>query len=306
MSPSIDIPPDLLGMFKQQESPLPASAAADLEMLCAALDTLQAGAQTDLNALASCLSRLSEWLKNQPEAAPDDVSGWTSELFGVKGMGGMLTCHSDRWEVIFHQDGSGQPYMGMWQSRLPEESNRGGLFKIQVGDEGTQLVLECARPLQVSLSGFGTAVWGVMDAFYQGLDSRRLPNLPVAHPPSQKLHVSPSAPKILGVEPSVDATPSILDKPSKRQTPPVPLPSENVERETAPGEQPVVNQPETWKCACGNTNTGEFCPKCGTKKSVPVVEQKNTPIQPAFCRHCGGVLSAGARFCRNCGTKVQG
>jgi hypothetical protein len=83
-------------------------------------------------------------LKNQPEAAPDDVSGWTSEPFGVKGMGGMITCRSDRWEVIFNQDGSGQPYLGMWQSRLPGETHRNGSFKIKAGGGETQLVLEGA------------------------------------------------------------------------------------------------------------------------------------------------------------------
>jgi hypothetical protein len=41
MSPSIEIMPDLLGMFKKEESAVPTSTAADLETLCAALDLLQ-------------------------------------------------------------------------------------------------------------------------------------------------------------------------------------------------------------------------------------------------------------------------
>jgi hypothetical protein len=309
MSPSIDITPDLLGMFKQQDSALPASAAAELETLCAALDLLQTGAQADLNALAGCLSSLSDWLKNQQASAPDDASGWTSEPFGVMGMGGMLTCRSDRWEVIFNQDGSGQPYMGMWQSRLPGETNRSGSFKIKASDGGTLLVLEGSRPLQVSLPGFGAAAWGSLGALYQGLNSSRQPDSPAADPPPppvQGLPVLPSPPNIADGELSPDATPTILAKPAKRQTSPVPLPSENAGRKPVPGEQPAMINPKPWKCACGSKNTGQFCPKCGSKKLAPVIEQKSAPAQPSFCRRCGKVLSSGARFCRNCGTEVRG
>lgn len=308
MSPSIDISTDLLGMFKPQVLPVPTSAAADLETLCATLDLLQTSGQADLNALGGCLSRLSDWLKNQQEAAPDEVSGWTGEPFSVKGMGGMITCHSNQREVIFNLDGNGQPYMGMWQSRLPGEPPRNGSFKIQAGDGGTQLVLEGNRPFQVSLPGFGAADWGSMDAFYQGMNSSRQPNPPAADPPPpvQGLPVPPAPPNIPDVERSPDSTPTILAKPAKRQTPPAPLPSENAGRKPAPAEQPAMINPETWQCACGSKNTGQFCTKCGSEKLATFVEQKSAPAQPTVCRQCGGVLSIGARFCRNCGIEVRG
>jgi len=286
MSPSIDITPDLLGILKPQVSPVPTSTAMDLETLCAALDLLQTGGQADLNALGNCLLHLSCWLKKQEEADRDDVSGWTSEPLNVKGIGGMITCYSDQLEVIFNLDASGQPYMGMWQSILPGEPPCYGSFKIQAGDRGTQLILEGSRPLQVLLPVFGTVDWGAMDAFYQGLNNSRQQNIPA-------------------VELSPDAPLTILVEPAKHQTSPVPLLSENSGRKTAPAEQPTMISPKTWKCACGSMNTGEFCTRCGGKKPAPVVEQKSTPAQLAFCRQCGSALSIGARFCCNCGTEVR-
>ncbi len=310
MSPSIDVTPDLLGIYEQQVSPVPASVAADLQTLCATLDLLQTGAQTDLNALAGCLARLADWLKNQQEAAPDDSSGWTSEPFGVKGLGGMVTCRSDRWEVIFNVDGSGQPYLGMWQSRLPGETSRNGSFQIQAADSGAQLLLEGARPLQVSLPGFEAAAWGAMDAFYQELNSRHEPDSPQEEspppPPVQGLPVLPPSPNPPEAAPSPDTNSTILAKPSRRQIPSAPLPSENSARKPAPDEQPAMIHPKTWKCSCGSKNTGPFCPKCGSKKPAPVVKKRSTPAQPTVCKQCGGVLSIGARFCRNCGAEVQG
>jgi ribosomal protein L40E len=310
MSPSIESMLDLLGMFKKEESAVPTSTAADLEMLCTALDLLQNGAHADLNALAGCLSRLSGWLKNQPEAAPDDVSGWTSEPFGVKGIGGMITCRNDRWEVIFNQDGSGQPYLGMWQSRLPGETHHNGSFKIKAGGGETQLVLEGDRPLQVSLPVIAAAAWGSMDGFSQGLNNIHQPNPPPTDPPSslpvQELLVHSFPPFIPDVDLSPDATRTIIAKPKKHKPLPVPLHSENSGRKPALDKQPAMIKPKTWNCACGSENTRQFCPKCGSERPAPVVKQKSAPAQPAFCRKCGKVLSIGARFCRNCGTEVRG
>ena len=308
MSPSIDITPDLLGMFKQQESAVPTSTAADLEMFCVVLDLLQTGGQVDLNALAGCLSRLSDWLKNQKEAAPGDNSGWTSEPFGVKGMGGMITCRSSQREVIFSQDGSGRPYLGLWQSRVPGEADRNGPFKIQTGDGGTQLVLEGSRPLQVSLPGFEPAAWGTMDDFYQGLNSHRPPDsiAAVSSPPTQvqELPIPTSPPSVPDVEFSPDAAPTILARPARQQTASVTLPSEHSGRKPAPIKQPKMTQPDIWQCTCGNQNAGQVCLKCGKEKPAAATAQKSAPAQPTVCRQCGGVLSIGARFCRKCGTKV--
>ena len=52
------------------------------------------------------------------------------------------------------------------------------------------------------------------------------------------------------------------------------------------------------KCpVCGADCPAEakFCRNCGTK-----LEQK------AFCKRCGGELAPGAEFCRNCGASVNG
>ncbi len=47
-----------------------------------------------------------------------------------------------------------------------------------------------------------------------------------------------------------------------------------------------------WKCSCGATATGKFCPECGAPKPVPV--------QGWTCS-CGAVNQG--KFCQNCGAK---
>ncbi len=307
MSPSIDMNPDLLGMFKQQDSHVPTSVATDLETLCAAVDLLQTGGQADLDALAGSLSRLSAWVKVQEKAVPGDVSGWTSEPFGVKGMGGMVTCHNERWEVIFNLDGSGRPYMGMWQSRLSGENGRSGSFRVQAGGGGTQLMLEGAHPLQVSLQGFEASAWGAPDAFYQQLNSTNQPKPPVVD--SQPIEPQqPEVPPVSNIPEgklASDAAPTILAKPRKHPVSPVPLSSNVLEEKPASREQPTMVSPRTWQCACGSMNKGDFCPKCGGRIPSRVVEQRSVPAQPVLCKQCGKALSPGARFCRNCGAEVK-
>ncbi len=51
-----------------------------------------------------------------------------------------------------------------------------------------------------------------------------------------------------------------------------------------------------WTCACGATNTGNFCSECGSKK--PEAPKKK------FCTNCGTELSGDAKFCPECGTKA--
>ena len=46
-----------------------------------------------------------------------------------------------------------------------------------------------------------------------------------------------------------------------------------------------------WQCACGNINTGKFCPKCGTK------QENGTPLWTCTC----GSVNKG-KFCPNCGS----
>ena len=50
----------------------------------------------------------------------------------------------------------------------------------------------------------------------------------------------------------------------------------------------------TWKCACGATATGKFCPECGAKKPEPV--------QSGSWRCACGAVNTG-KFCSECGTK---
>ena len=79
--------------------------------------------------------------------------------------------------------------------------------------------------------------------------------------------------------------------------------------------------PETpangWKCSCGNTATGNFCPNCGGKKPAPMGSWKCSCGNEAtgnFCANCGAkkpsdewVCSCGqtnkGNFCPNCGNK---
>ena len=75
-----------------------------------------------------------------------------------------------------------------------------------------------------------------------------------------------------------------------------------------------------WKCACGATATGKFCPECGAKKPEPKSAggwtcKCGATATGKFCPECGspkpaedgwtcscGVLNKG-KFCQNCGTK---
>lgn len=57
---------------------------------------------------------------------------------------------------------------------------------------------------------------------------------------------------------------------------------------------PVQPGANAWKCACGATATGKFCPECGAKKPEP---------QPAAGWTCScGAVNTG-KFCSECGAK---
>jgi len=76
-----------------------------------------------------------------------------------------------------------------------------------------------------------------------------------------------------------------------------------------------------WKCACGATATGKFCPECGAKKPEPKVEGGwkctcGATATGKFCPECGTAKPAEAegwtcscgavnkgKFCPNCGGK---
>ena len=53
--------------------------------------------------------------------------------------------------------------------------------------------------------------------------------------------------------------------------------------------------PSTWKCACGAENTGKFCPNCGQPK----------PVQPTTWTCSCGTTNTG-KFCPNCGKRFDG
>ena len=76
----------------------------------------------------------------------------------------------------------------------------------------------------------------------------------------------------------------------------------------------------SWKCACGATATGKFCPECGAKKPEPVQTgawkcKCGATAIGKFCPECGspkpaadgwtcscGTVNKG-KFCQNCGAK---
>ena len=76
--------------------------------------------------------------------------------------------------------------------------------------------------------------------------------------------------------------------------------------------------PDGWKCACGATATGKFCPECGAKKPEPAAGWKcacGAVNTGKFCAECGapkpaeegwtctcGHVNKG-KFCANCGAK---
>lgn len=77
----------------------------------------------------------------------------------------------------------------------------------------------------------------------------------------------------------------------------------------------------SWKCSCGATVTGKFCPECGAKKPEPVQAgawrcKCGATATGRFCPECGSpkpvdtdgwTCSCGAvnkgKFCQNCGAK---
>ena len=85
----------------------------------------------------------------------------------------------------------------------------------------------------------------------------------------------------------------------------------------APAAAPAV---EGWKCKCGATVTGKFCPECGSKKPEPVQAgawkcKCGAAATGKFCPECGspkpaddgwtcscGTVNKG-KFCQNCGSK---
>lgn len=84
-------------------------------------------------------------------------------------------------------------------------------------------------------------------------------------------------------------------------------------------QQPAPQAPGGWKCRCGATATGNFCPECGSRRpeAKPADSWKcrcGATVTGNFCPECGskrpetgwtctcGQVNMG-RFCSNCGAK---
>lgn len=95
----------------------------------------------------------------------------------------------------------------------------------------------------------------------------------------------------------------------------------NMGQEQQAAKKAAEETANAWKCACGATPTGKFCPECGAKKpeQTPVSAWKckcGTVATGKFCPECGSpkpaddggwICSCGAKntgkFCGNCGAK---
>jgi len=73
----------------------------------------------------------------------------------------------------------------------------------------------------------------------------------------------------------------------------------NAQNLFAMGQQQAAAAPAApangWKCSCGATATGKFCPECGSKKPEP------KPADGWTCPSCGA--KASGKFCPECGAK---
>ena len=95
------------------------------------------------------------------------------------------------------------------------------------------------------------------------------------------------------------------------------------QQQAAQAQQPAPAAPaqDGWKCSCGATATGKFCPECGAKKPEPVQAGAwkcscGATATGKFCPECGSPKPADAegwtcscgtvnkgKFCQNCGAK---
>ena len=60
-----------------------------------------------------------------------------------------------------------------------------------------------------------------------------------------------------------------------------------------PAAAPTSAPTNSWKCSCGATANGKFCPECGSKKPEP---------KPAGTWKCGCGATASGKFCPECGS----
>ena len=77
-------------------------------------------------------------------------------------------------------------------------------------------------------------------------------------------------------------------------------------QQQAAAAAPAAAPANSWKCSCGATVTGNFCPECGAKKPEPVAGWTcscGTVNQGKFCSNCGAKKPAGVPQykCDKCG-----
>ena len=97
---------------------------------------------------------------------------------------------------------------------------------------------------------------------------------------------------------------------------------QQAQQQQVPQQAAPAADPNAWKCSCGATVSGNFCPECGSKKPAPQPAADSwkcscgATANGNFCPECGSkkpaeadgwTCSCGAvnkgRFCQNCGAK---
>ena len=70
-------------------------------------------------------------------------------------------------------------------------------------------------------------------------------------------------------------------------------------------KKPEATNPNSWKCSCGATATGKFCPECGAKKPENNSWKCScgTTVTGKFCPECGAKKPEGKKVfkCNKCG-----
>jgi len=74
-------------------------------------------------------------------------------------------------------------------------------------------------------------------------------------------------------------------------------------------QQQAAPAADGWKCSCGATATGKFCPECGSKKPEPAASWKcacGAMATGKFCPECGAKKPAADGWTCACGTVNKG
>ena len=83
----------------------------------------------------------------------------------------------------------------------------------------------------------------------------------------------------------------------------------NAQNLFAMGQQQQTRQPAQaggWKCSCGTTATGKFCPECGSPKPQEGWKCSCGAVnQGKFCQECGAKRPAAAFRCDKCGWQPE-